>query len=321
MILTVTMNPSIDISYPLAHLAIDTTNRPKTTTKTAGGKGLNVTRVIHLLKHPVVATGIVGGNFGRFIEEQLDADGIAHHFTHIDQETRNSIAILHDGGQQTEVLEAGPTINAAEQADFIAAFDQLLAGCDLVTMSGSLPQGLTPDFYATLIAHAANAGKKVLLDSSGASLQAALQADVKPWLIKPNETELAGLLGEPVDKTDLVRLQKQLTQPVLAAVEWIVVSLGKDGAFVRHQAQFYHVTIPTIQVVNPVGSGDATLAGLAMALAAHQDDTAVLKTAMTTGMLNTMQARTGWVDAAQFDPYFSQVHVATVKRGSAYVND
>lgn len=309
MILTVTMNPSIDMAYPLDHLAIDTVNRASEVTKTAGGKGLNVSRVINLLNHDIVATGVLGGNFGQFIEDKLDVDHIDHSFTHINQESRNSIAILHDGGNQTEILEAGPTLTEADADAFLAHFDELLDDTDLVTISGSLPGGLPTDFYATMVAQAAKKNVKVLLDASGAALKAGLEAEVKPLLIKPNEDELAALLNTEVDKKDLVALKQHLQAPIFAGVEWVVVSLGAAGAFVKHNDHFYHAIIPKINVVNPVGSGDSTLAGLAMGIADHADDETVMKTAMTTGMLNTMEAKTGFVNADLFDEYFAKVTV------------
>jgi tagatose 6-phosphate kinase len=200
MILTVTLNPSIDVSYPLDHLKIDTVNRVKTVRKTAGGKGLNVSRVIHLLDHDITATGFIGGYFGKWLENQLDHDGIAHNFFPIDAETRSSIAVLHDGGKQTEILEAGPTIAPEDASAFLDHFDKLLDQTDLLTISGSMPQGLPEDYYTQMIAHAGAKNVKVLLDTSGATLKSALEAPVKPLLIKPNEEELAGLLNRPVDK-------------------------------------------------------------------------------------------------------------------------
>ncbi|WP_179394206.1 tagatose-6-phosphate kinase [Lacticaseibacillus absianus] len=309
MILTVTMNPSIDIAYPLEHLAIDTVNRITDVRKTAGGKGLNVSRVAHLLGHPLIATGVLGGNFGRFIEARLDEDGIAHDFTHIDQESRQCIAILHDGGNQTEILEAGPTLSEADGEAFLAHFDQLLDTASVVTISGSLPRGLAPDFYVTMIAHAATKQVKVILDASGAALKAGLTAAVKPLLIKPNEDELAALLDVPVDKHDLPALKQHLQDPLFDGIEWIVVSLGAAGAFVKHNDHYYQAAIPKINVVNPVGSGDSTLAGLAMAIDDGASDETVMKTAMTTGMLNTMEAETGFVDPTRFDDYFAQVTI------------
>ena len=275
MILTVTLNPSIDVSYPLDHLKIDTVNRVKTVRKTAGGKGLNVSRVIHLLDHDITATGFIGGYFGKWLENQLDHDGIAHNFFPIDAETRSSIAVLHDGGKQTEILEAGPTIAPEDASAFLDHFDKLLDQTDLLTISGSMPQGLPEDYYTQMIAHAGAKNVKVLLDTSGATLKQAL------------------------------------TDPIFDGVDWIVVSLGSAGAFVKHQDKFYHAAIPKIQVVNPVGSGDSTLAGLAMGIHDGKSDEDIMKTAMTTGMLNTMEAETGFVDPAKFAEYFAKVTIET----------
>ncbi|RWZ62149.1 tagatose-6-phosphate kinase [Lacticaseibacillus paracasei] len=309
MILTVTLNPSIDVSYPLEHLKIDTVNRVKTVRKTAGGMGLNVSRVIHMLNHEITATGFIGGYFGKWLENQLDRDGIDHDFFPIDAETRSSIAMLHDGGEQTEILEAGPTIAAEDAEKFLSHFDSLLDKSDLITISGSMPQGLPADYYTQMIAHAGQKNVKVLLDTSGATLKSALEAPVKPLLIKPNEEELGGLLNRDVDKTDYTALKHDLMDPIFDGVDWIVVSLGAAGAFVKHLDKFYHAAIPKIKVVNPVGSGDSTLAGLAMGIHDGKSDEDIMKTAMTTGMLNTMEAETGFVNPGKFDEYFAKVTI------------
>lgn len=309
MILTVTLNPSIDVSYPLEHLATNTVNRVKNVRKTAGGKGLNVSRVIHQMDHDILATGFIGGYFGQWLQHQLDNEGIPHQFLSIQAETRSSIAILHDNGNQTEILEAGPTIDRKDANKFLDHFDHLLPEADLVTISGSMPQGLPETYYTLMIAHAEKHGVKVLLDTSGATLTHALDAPLKPFLIKPNDDELSDLLKHHVDKNDLSTLKQDLQAPVFAGVDWVVVSLGAAGAFAKHGQNFYHAVIPKIKVVNAVGSGDATLAGLAMGIHDKQSDQNILKTAMTTGMLNTMQATTDFVDPAQFQVYFDQVKI------------
>lgn len=309
MILTVTMNPSIDISYPLAHLKIDDVNRIKDVQKTAGGKGLNVSRVIRQLGAELTATGLIGGHFGQFIEARLTDDNIRHDFYRIDQESRECIAILHDGGNQTEILEAGPTITDAEATTFLKHYQNLLEAVDLVTISGSLPAGLPTDFYTTMIHLAHKMDKKVLLDTSGVTLRTALSATEKPDLVKPNEEELQQLLNTKIDVQNLESLQQALSNPIFKGVEWICVSLGKHGAFAKHGDNFYAVKIPTIKVVNPVGSGDSTLAGLAVAIATDKSDIDILKTAMTSGMLNAMEKKTGYIDPQKFTMYFKQVMV------------
>ena len=193
MILTVTMNPSIDISYPLDVLQLDTVNRVAEVSKTAGGKGLNVTRVLSEIKDPVAATGLLGGRTGQFILDHL-GEGIEERFFEIAGDTRNCIAILHEG-KQTEILEKGPTISEKEGQDFLDHYRHLVEQVEVVAISGSLPAGLPVDYYASLVKIAREAGKTVVLDCSGASLEAAIQAAVKPTVIKPNNEELSQLLS------------------------------------------------------------------------------------------------------------------------------
>lgn len=310
MIVTVTMNPSVDMSYPLAHLQLDTVNRAEHVSKTAGGKGLNVSRVLHQLGKDLVATGVIGGYLGEYIQAKLDEEVIAHDFTKISQESRNSIAILHDNGLQTEILEKGPTVTPAEEEAFIKHYTQLVSDCRVVTISGSMAAGLSADLYGRLVAIARANDVPVLLDTSGTALKNAVLADAKPFLIKPNETEIAELLG--VAKAEAGDLIEQLKAPLFDEIEWIVVSMGADGAIAKHNDAIYQVSIPKINVVNPVGSGDSTLAGLAAAINDGLTDEAVLQLGMTTGMLNTMETKTGCIDPAKVDEYMAQVVVTRI---------
>lgn len=306
MILTVTMNPSIDVSYPLDHFHLDTVNRIKNVSKTAGGKGLNVSRVLSQLNAPLTATGVVGGYFGEYLKAQLDQDGIAHAFSQIEGETRSCIAILHEG-QQTEILESGPVVSKTEQDNFIQNFNQLLEQANYVTISGSLPEGMNKDFYSLLIQKASAAGVQVLLDTSGETLKTSVESQHKPFLIKPNETEIADLIGKKLNSED--ELVSALKEPLFDGIEWIVVTLGADGALVKKGTNFYRVIIPSIKVVNPVGSGDSTIAGLAYALYEKKDPETVIKTGMVTGMLNTQEEKTGFINPANFKKLLDTVRV------------
>ncbi|MBM7709126.1 tagatose-6-phosphate kinase [Enterococcus lemanii] len=312
MIITVTMNPSIDISYPLETLKLDTVNRVVNTSKTAGGKGLNVTRVVHELSGQVLATGLLGGHHGAFIQTQLDQEGIAHDFSAIAGETRNSIAILHDNGHQTEILEAGPNVSEIELAQFEEKFDLLLKQANLVTLSGSLAKGIPTTYYSHLIAKAYEQGVKVLLDTSGASLKASLESPTKPFLIKPNTEEIFDLVGQTLSLEDLPNFKAVLSSDLFAGVEWIVVSLGSKGAFVKHHNRFYQVTIPKIAVVNPVGSGDSTIAGLAYAIDQGKNDEEILQYAMVCGMLNAQEAKTGHINVENLPALKAQIVVKEV---------
>ncbi|WP_167627995.1 1-phosphofructokinase family hexose kinase [Listeria valentina] len=305
MILTVTLNPSVDIRYQIPHFKENSTNRVPAVQigKTAGGKGLNVSRVIHAFGEPLLATGLLGGSLGAFIVKQLSDQGIPYDFTNTEAESRNCIAILHDG-KQTEILEAGPAILAKEKMTFLQHFQALLETTSVVTLSGSLPNGLPQSFYAQLIALAAEKEIPVLLDTSGPSLRESLSVKEKPYLIKPNQEELIELTH-----SDGENLEEALQNPIFNGIPVVLVSLGKDGALVKAEDHIFRVRIPRVEVQNPVGSGDATLAGFAVALNRQLSFIDQLRYAMTAGVLNAMQVETGAVDLEKVSLILEQVNV------------
>ncbi|MDO5365123.1 MAG: tagatose-6-phosphate kinase [Streptococcus dysgalactiae] len=310
MILTVTLNPSVDISYPLDCLALDTVNRVAHVSKTAGGKGLNVTRVLAEVGQSVVATGFIGGKLGDFVIHQLQEQDISNQFFKIKGETRNCIAILHEG-MQTEILEAGPYIDVDEAEGFLNHMSIIAKQFDILTLSGSLPKGLAANYYQDLITMARAYGRKVVLDCSGPPLKAVLAGKDKPTVIKPNLEELEALLGESIT-LDEERLVSLLSRPLFEGIEWIIISLGAQGAFAKHHNRFYRVSLPKIKVANPVGSGDATVAGIAWALAEGDDDETLLKKANVLGMLNAQESKTGHVNMAHFDKLYQELQVREV---------
>ena len=284
MILTVTTNPSIDTRYQLDKLVIDDVNRV-TPEKTAGGKGLNVSRVLLQLGDDVLATGLLGGHMGAYMAELMDADGVKNDFVPIAGETRICLNILHEGNQ-TELLESGPQIAPAELEAFTAKFAELAAKADVVTLSGSLPRGVDAGYYAELVKIAEEAAAKVLLDTSGASLEAALESDAKPELVKPNLTEINGLLGTSFTTDDVDALREALAADGrFAGIPWVVVSMGAAGSVGFHEGRAFRAKTPAIAAVNATGSGDSTIAGFAHAIAAGADDVTVLKTANACGKL------------------------------------
>ena len=308
MILTVTMNPAIDTRYQLDKLIIDDVNRV-TPQKTAGGKGLNVSRVLLQLKDDVVATGLLGGHMGAYMKELMDEDGVPNDFVPTKGETRICLNILHEGNQ-TELLESGPEIASEELEAFTAKFRKLAAKADVVTISGSLPRGIDAGYYAELVKIAEDADAKVLLDTSGASLDAALESDVKPELVKPNLTEINGLLGTNYTTEDVDALREALAADKrFADIPWVVVSMGAAGSVGFHNGRAFRAKTPNIPAVNATGSGDSTIAGFAHAIAAGADDVTVLKTANTCGKLNAMDPKTGHLVIDKWDEVYNAVEV------------
>ncbi len=310
MILTITLNPSVDIAYQLDTFHLDTVNRVEKVQKTAGGKGLNVTRVLKQLGEDVVATGFIGGEIGSYVKKQLTRNDIKNSFVEIGNETRNCIAVLHDG-QQTEILEQGPTIQEHEALNFIEHLEIILNNVEVVVISGSLPKGLASNYYVEIVELCKQCDVAVVLDCSGEALKKVLESQQKPTVIKPNTEELSQLIGKNITD-DIQELKSVLSGQLFQGIEWIVVSLGAKGAFAKHNDKFYRVKIPKINVVNPVGSGDSTVAGIAASLAHALPDVGLLKNANVLGMLNAQEEQTGYVNLEHSEVLYSQIEVEEV---------
>ncbi|MCJ0587152.1 tagatose-6-phosphate kinase [Enterococcus cecorum] len=310
MILTITLNPSVDIAYQLDTFHLDTVNRVEKVQKTAGGKGLNVTRVLKQVGEDVIATGFIGGEIGSYVKKQLTRNDIKNSFVEIRNETRNCIAVLHDG-QQTEILEQGPTIQEHEALNFIEHLEIILNNVEVVVISGSLPKGLASNYYVEIVELCKQCDVAVVLDCSGEALKKVLESQQKPTVIKPNTEELSQLIGKNITD-DIQELKSVLSGQLFQGIEWIVVSLGAKGAFAKHNDKFYRVKIPKINVVNPVGSGDSTVAGIAASLAHALPDVGLLKNANVLGMLNAQEEQTGYVNLEHSEVLYSQIEVEEV---------
>lgn len=312
MVLTVTMNPSVDVSYRLEQLILDDINRVggAAVIKTAGGKGLNVSRVLRQVGLPVCATGIVGGTTGEFINQKCQEKGIDTQFLRVEEASRNCIAILHEG-HQTEILEGGTVVPKGTEALFIEKYQKLISQSRCITISGSVLPGLSSTLYSQMIKLANTVGIKVLLDTSSQQLKNTLLGAHKPYAIKPNSAELSELLGRRVLDT-IEELRKALEESLFEGVELVLVSRGANGGFARFGGRYYNITIPKIKVVNPVGSGDSSVAGLVYSLEHNFDPQQTLQHAMLFGMLNATATETGFVDLSQKDKYLDEIIVTEI---------
>ena len=264
MITTITLNTAVDKLYLVEQVEMDTVMRVKEVSNTAGGKGLNVSKVAALAGEQVRAMGFLGGFNGQYVRSLLQRDGILTDFVEIDGETRSCINIRNlSTRQHTEFLEPGSRVTPADLEAFLQLYGQALSDTDVVTISGSVPAGTPDDFYGQLVARGRAAGKPVLLDTSGQLLIQGVKA--KPTLIKPNSDEIAQLLGTSIhSRQQLIDAAIELHR---SGIAYVVVSLGKEGALIACREGVFHGTTPDIPVVNTVGCGDSMVAGFAVGIA------------------------------------------------------
>jgi tagatose 6-phosphate kinase len=296
-VLTLTLNAAIDKRYDVTVVHVGEVQRVARVRAGAGGKGLNVSRGARLCGQAVVATGFVAGFAGQFITSQVEAQGIREEFVRVPGESRTCINIIDAAGTSTEFLEPGVTVTEAHLAELLARFRTLLAEVDVVTLSGSAPSGCPDDVYRPFVAAARLAGRPVILDTSGALLRAGLAAS--PTVVKPNRDELASLVGsEPRNLGDVIAAARSLCA---RGPEWVVVSLGADGAVAVNTQRAVQVLAPRVPAVNPVGCGDVLVGGLATGLAAGLDVDAALPFAVRVAAAAAAHPETG-----QFDPAYAE---------------
>ncbi|OJG99340.1 hypothetical protein RV18_GL001408 [Enterococcus termitis] len=293
-------------------LILNDTNRVANVKKTAGGKGLNVTRVLKQLEAQVIATGIVAGTTGDFILNQLDQQGVKQNFYKMNVgESRNNISIIQSSSQ-TEILEPGPTVSESELASFYRIYQQITKQADTIVLSGSLPQGVPVNYYNQLIEFGYKNGKKMLLDTSGAALAQATQAVFPPTLIKPNQAELTELLKKEISLKNLSALKQELCSPLLEKIEWIVLSLGAQGAVIKRGKQFYQATVPKIEAMNAIGSGDSVIAGFALGLDQSLPTEEIIRYGMTLGVLNAMEQEPGHLKLSKFQEIYQKIDITEI---------
>jgi len=290
MILTVTLNASIDKLYTVKSFTQDTVMRVKECNYTAGGKGINVSRVAKIAGEDVTATGFIGGHSGEYITEELVKSGIISDFVKADGESRSCINILDESsGKHTEFLEPGLSVNQKDIDSFYHAFEKNLQSCSLVTISGSAPLGTNKDIYQKLILLADKHNKKAILDSSGELLKNGIKAN--PLLIKPNAEEMSALMNMPADtEEDIVKAAQKLHN---GGISYVSVSLGKHGAILVCDEGIFRGYTPDIPVVNTVGCGDSMVAGFAVGFVRKYTAEEAFRFAMAVSTANALSRLTG----------------------------
>ncbi len=264
-IATFTANPAIDVSAAVDEVAPIRKLRCTAARRDPGGGGINVARVVKRLGGDVTAIYPVGGSTGELLRRLVDREGVASVTVEIAEDTREDFSVLEKAsGRQYRFILPGPLVSAAEWQRCLDAFALVMRTPDFIVASGSLPPGIAEDAYAELARLAKGRGSKLVLDTTGAPLAAALREGV--YLIKPNLRELRELVGEPLlDEADWVRASRTLVDSGRAAV--VALSLGHHGALVTAADAAFRAPALEIQPVSTVGAGDSFLGALVLALA------------------------------------------------------
>lgn len=315
LILTVTPNPALDVTYRLDRLSPGTVHRVDEVAEHAGGKGVNVARVLNRLGRRCEALVIGSGATADRIAAELGAEGVR--VTLLGRmEVRRTLVVQGDDGTTTSLWEPGTAPEDPEAAGFalLAEVEQHLGGLGALTVSGSLPPGMAADLPARIAGMAAARDVPVVLDVDGAALTAAVAAGHA--VITPNTDELERLTGRrPGSAPEVVALAEDLTA---CGVPMVVATLGADGLVVsRRGTASVHGRLAEPVTGNPTGAGDAVCAAVAASLAeagsvAEVDLPDLARSAVATGAAAVLRPVAGEVDPADVVRLLDLVVVETV---------
>ncbi len=263
MIATVTLNPSLDRTVTVEELVVDEANRWTSLRRDPGGKGINVSRVIHELGGETVAYGFIGGIDGETLKHLLKQHEVPFDFTPIKGEIRSNFIITDlKTRRQTRIDAPGPHISRYELGKLIDKITRIKPKPDFLVFAGSVPPGVPDDIYRQLIEEARKSGIKTVLDSDNKWLKEGIRA--KPNVIKPNVHEAEELLEVHLrDEAAIIEAVKAL---ITKGIEVAVISRGKDGLIVANGEKILKVISPQVEVRSTVGAGDSTIAGLVLKL-------------------------------------------------------
>lgn len=254
MIYTVTLNPSIDYIVRLDKVNVGSVNRMESDDKFAGGKGINVSRVLKRLGIDNTATGFIGGFTGKFITDTLENEAIATKFVQVSEDTRINVKIKADA--ETEINGTGPTVSPEQ----LITLKDILLGLsekDTVVFAGSSNKNLGNVVYKELISLTRQTGAQVVCDFEGQTLIDSLE--FQPLLVKPNNHELGDVFGMKLENLD--EIEKYAREILAKGAQHVIISMAGDGALlVTKDGAYFAKPIKGI-VKNSVGAGDSMVAG------------------------------------------------------------
>ncbi len=308
-ILTVTLNPAIDKTVFVSGFASGKDFRETSLFMSAGGKGINVSRVLGRLGQPAIATGFLGGSNGAYIKDKLFREKIRQDFLAIQGQTRISLTVINpDTSVITRVLERGPVVSRKEIKLFCLKFKKLLSSCKCVILSGRNIPGVPDEFYAHLITLAKKNGIFTLLDTSGQAYLSGLKAC--PDMIKPNLKE-----AEYVLKTKLISdksIKKALLKFRAKGIGIVALTMGSKGAFIYNGKQMFRGKSAVLKRKSPVGCGDAFNAGFMSSYFNKQPLDMCLRQAISCGSANALSINPGFIKRRDIKQIHDKVKIHKV---------
>jgi 1-phosphofructokinase family hexose kinase len=305
LIVTLTINPTIDRVISVDRLAFEDRAYINSTRETAGGRGINASFVIHSFGGKTLALLTSGGDTGKRLESHLQQGGLKFQTVPIENQIRTNLTITDKHGLTVNLNEAGPALTKAEVARIEKAVKDALAGASWLMVCGSVPPGVPPDFYARLIAAARKKKVRTLLHADADSLRHGIEE--KPTVVTPNVREAARLLG----RTLLTRTHYLEAAASIRAMgaDAVILSTGSRGAVGAFDVGLVEAIPPHVDAVCPIGSGDALTAGYTWSIERRSTPVEAMRWGVAAGTATACQPGMRFASLEQTQEVFKQVEL------------
>jgi tagatose 6-phosphate kinase len=306
----VNLNFSIERVYAVPGFSAGKVYRPESPVTQAGGKGINVARVLRTLGNRAELTGCVGGHAGRWILQDLRQQRLPVRPYTVVHESRTCLTIFDTSrALQTVINEPGNKLSKTDVAALLCHLAHFVQNKSAVVFSGSVLPGISPADYGRMIGNASAKNRTVFVDVSGEHLRAALRH--KPFLIKPNLEEWRQLAGRRLRTKAAIKASVRFA--LAGGVRWVVLSCGREGLLAFHGGCCYDVTVPAVKVVNAVGCGDALVAGFVKASLEERRPDEMVRFAAAVACAHALTAVPGQVKTDDVRALLPRIRIVTGK--------
>jgi 1-phosphofructokinase family hexose kinase len=305
LIVTLTINPTIDRVLSVDRLAFEDRAYINSTRETAGGRGINAAAVIHAFGGETLAVFPAGGDSGKRLEAHLTRLGLPFQAVPIENQIRTNLTITDRHGLTVNLNEAGPTLSKPEVARVEKAVKDTLSAASWLMLSGSIPPGVPDDFYARLIAAARKKKVKTLLHADRDSLRLGIEA--QPTVVTPNAQEAERLLGRSLlTRTHYLEAAAHIRE---MGPENVVLSLGSRGAVGAFRIGLVEAIPPRVDSVCPIGAGDALSAGYTWASERKNTPVEAMRWGVAAGTASACLPGMRFASREQTEEVFRQVEL------------
>ena len=308
MILTICPNPSIDCTIELDSLNVGMLNRIDSKVETYSGKALNVAMGVARLGEQSFATGFMFENHGRMFEHVLEKEGVKHQFVYSKGNARVNYKIIDKKSMLTEINDRGETVSEQKQEELIELVKGLSQEVDIAVMSGSLPKGVSSDFYGKVLSVIPER-VKVIVDTEEANMLSAIGSR-ELFMAKPNLRELESFVGTSIySLKDMVKVSRKYLDK---GVKNVLISLGSEGAVLTDGKESYYCKSASVAVNSTVGAGDCMVAAACVALEKGVPMNELLRCAVAAGTAAVTTSGTNLFYKDKYKEIYAKIHTEKI---------